>query len=170
MNSKKILNWIECDGGPHIILEKHLVGKWEATNCTSHYDKACEIEDYIGLLPVADGYGIVISEDISKSTWIEAQDKKGGFLVVLNFIKEGIDENTIIENIRGIDENLFKPSELQISIKDKNLYLFAACDYGPDWIYGYSEISLKPGNYTINTLERCLFEDCSFRVHRLKSI
>ena len=167
---KAILNWIECDGGPHILLEKHLVEKWEAVNCSSHYDKACEIDDYIGLLPVGDGYGIVISEDVPRSTWIEANDKKGGYLVVLNYVEENIDENTIIQNIKGIDENLFEPSGLQVSIKDHSLFLFAACDYGPDWIYSYSDISIEPGKYAIDSVERYTFGDCSFRVHRLKPI
>ncbi len=90
--------------------------------------------------------------------------------MVLKYVEENIDENTIIQNIKGIDDNLFEPSGLQVSIKDHSLFLFAACDYGPDWIYTYSEISIEPGNYAIESVEKYTFDNCSFRVHRLKLI
>lgn len=162
------LTWIECDGGPHLVLEKRLAEKWQGPNCPLHYDRACEIEDYVGVMPVEDGYGIVISDDVPRSAWIPGMGDKGGYLVVWNYGAEKVTDQGIIEKIRAIPEEMFSPTDLKIELRDDTVYLFPACDYGPDWVYGYCEITIKPGTYTMDTVERYDFEDCSFRVHRLR--
>ncbi len=165
MNSNKILRWIECDGGPHLVLEKR-----QGPNCPLHYDRACEIEDYVGVIPVADGYAIVIFDDVQRSAWIPGMDGQGGYLVVWNYCAEGINDQVISGKITAIPDELFNPTNLMISFRDDTVYLFPACDYGPDWAYGYSEIHIESGRYIIDTVERYDFEDCSFRVHRLRKI
>ena len=170
MSSGKSLTWIECDGGPHLVLEKRLIGKWQGPNCPLHYDRACEIEDYVGVMPVEDGYGIVIFDDVLRSAWIPGTDGQGGYLVVWNYCAADIDDQVINGKITAIPDELFNPTNLTVSFCDDTVYLFPACDYGPDWVYGYCEITIKPGTYTMDTVERYDFEDCSFRVHRLRKI
>ncbi len=170
MSSGTSLTWIECDGGPHLVLEKRLAEKWQGPNCAHHYQQAGEIEDYVGVIPVEDGYGIVISEDVPRSAWIPGTDGQGGYLVVMNYCKEGIDDHVIIGKITKIPDELFNLMGLTVSLRDDTLYLFPACDYGPDWRYGYSEIHIEPERYTIDTVERYDFDDCSFTVHRIRKI
>ncbi len=170
MSSSTSLMWIECDSGPHLVLEKRLVDQWQGPKCPLHYDRAGEIEDYLGVIPVADGYGIIISDDVPRSAWIPGTDGQGGYLVVWNYCAAGIEDQVISGKNTTIPDELFTPTNLKISFRDDTVYLFPACDYGPDWAYGYCEIIIKPGTYTMDTVERCDFEDCSFRVHRLRKI
>jgi len=150
------------------MIEKSLIGLWEGIGNPKHYNAACDVEDYIGLIPIGDGMGVVIGEDISRSTWISYENNEGGFLLVLNYIKEGMKADTIIERILSIDESLFEKTGLQVKINDNSIYLFAACDNGPNWMYERSENCIIPGVYDIYTLESYSFDDCSFRVHRFK--
>lgn len=186
-NGNNELKWVECDAGPHILLEKRLIASWGGVNKSSNkrivyarvgyeeendsatdYDMACDIDDYIGLISVGDGNGIVIADDVPRSTWIAADDQKGGYLVILNYIEEGTSDNTIINKIREAREECFEPTDLKLSVQDNTLYLFAACDSEPNWIYGFLEIQIEPGTYSIDTIENFNFGDSSFRVHRLK--
>ncbi len=120
-------------------------------------------------MPVQDGYGIVIFDDVQRSAWIPGTDGQGGYLVVWNYGAEGVTDQVIIGKIRAIPEEMFSPTDLKIVFRDDTVYLFPACD-GPDWIYGYCEIDIKPGTCTMDTVERYDFEDFSFRVHRLRKI
>jgi len=188
MNNSAIIQWIECDGGPHLFVEKRLVEYWMGSNILSDdgnvitdklrfgkqgdivtdYDRACDIEDYIGIISIGNGHGLVISEDVPRSTWISSEDGNGGFLVVLNYIGEDTEDSLIIEKIRTADDSLFESTNLQFTIQDNHVCLFAACDYGPDWLYEYSESQLKPDTYTIDTIDSYVFDECSFRIHRLR--
>ncbi|GMA98779.1 Imm21 family immunity protein [Pelosinus sp. IPA-1] len=174
MNKREIIKWIECDGGPHLLLEKRLVPHWMGTtdiqddDKATDYDRACNIEDYIGIIPVSNGCGLVVSEDVAKSTWIASEDGNGGFLVVLNYIGDDVDESLIVNKIRTVDRSLFEATNLQFSVQDNYVYLFAACDCGPEWLYGCAEIQLKPGIYSIDTIDSYDFDECSFRIHRLR--
>lgn len=188
MSNSAIIKWIECDGGPHLFIEKRLVGYWmgviessyndktittklrsgKQSNIITDYDRACDIEEYVGVISIGNGHGLVISEDVPRSTWIPAEDGNGGFLVVLNYISENIEEDLIIEKIKKVDDSLFESTNLQLTIQDNHVCLFAACDYGPDWLYGCCEFKLKPGTYSIYTVDSYDFDECSFRIHRLK--
>ncbi len=189
MSNINNLRWVECDAGPHILLEKRLIASWEGVNKprngrivnakfryreesdpATDYDRACDIEDYIGLILVGDGNGLVIADDVPRSTWIPAYDQKGGYLVILNYLEEGTSDTTIINTIREAEEECFEPTDLKFTVQDNTLYLFAACDNEPNWVYGFSEIKIEPGTYTIDTIERHNFGNCSFRVHRFRKI
>ncbi len=168
VDDKETPKWMECDGGPHLLLEKGLVKSWRGPEWEFYYEKACEVEDYIGIIAVHDGYGVVIAEDVPRSTWISAKDKNGGYLIVLNYADESISKSDIKSMIRGIDEELYKATDLQLSIQDNSLYLFAACDAGPDWMYGYVEILINPGVYKMDTMEGYSFNNCNFTIYRFK--
>ncbi|MBP8083864.1 MAG: hypothetical protein KAZ87_11750 [Spirochaetes bacterium] len=168
MSDEKSLKWIECDGGPHLILEKRLVESWKADSCESHYGKACEIDDYIGLISVADGYGIVISEDVARSTWISAEDHKGGYLAVWDYAEEGISDNFIADKIREAGEELFESTGIECPIQSSELYLFAACDTETDWIYGFLEFQIEPGIYAVDIIEKFSFHNCCFRIFKFR--
>jgi hypothetical protein len=181
LNNK--INWIECDCGPHIIIEKRLSNFWGGIENISHrrtynfpevecdYDGACEIEGYVGKIQIEDGEGIVISEDICKSAWVQLDNSvDGGILVVVNYMDDNIDESVIFDKIRGIDENEYTELDITFTNKQDTVCLFAATDKGPNWTYKVHEFKLDIGTYKIDMIENYNFNKCSFRIHRFRKI
>lgn len=68
----------------------------EFEQAQKYYEEACLIDEFIGELQIGEGRCIIISEDISRSTWI-ASDDNCGTLVVLNYTNEEIDEEFLIK-------------------------------------------------------------------------
>ena len=180
---KNKINWIECDCGPHIILEKRLSKFWGGIEDVSHsrtynfpeiecdYDWACEIEGYVGKIQIEDGEGIVISEDICKSAWIPLDDSAdSGILIVANYMNENIEDSIIINKIREINENEYTNLDVTFTTKEDTLCLFAATDKGPNWTYKVNEFKLNVGSYKIDMIEKYNFNGCSFRIHRFTKI
>lgn len=177
---KKCMNneitWIECNGGPHLLLESKYLKIWkgetedELEKAKEYYEEAGLINDYIGELNIGLGKGIVISEDITSSTWI-SKDNTGGFLVVINYVNEnffneGLKQDMLYNEFSKIADDQFVDTNLKYQVTDEELYLFAACDFGKEWLYNYCKLKLLPGDYCIKMIEEYIFDDSSFRVFK----
>lgn len=171
-----VITWIECDGGPHILIESKYLNIWKAETeeelkkSYKYYEEAGLIDDYIGELKIGLGKCIVISEDIPSSTWI-SDNNKGGFIVVINYVSdhylnEEIKCNTLLNEFNKISDDQFIDTNLIYQVTDEELYLFAACDFGNDWLYNFCKLNLLPGNYSIKMIEEYIFNDSSFRIFK----
>lgn len=172
MNSK--LTWVECDGGPHILMESKYLKIWkgdtdeEYEKAKGYYEETGLIDDYIGELNIGLGKCLVISEDIASSTWVSVNNT-GGYLVVVNYLSDfyingGLKRETLYNEFSKIAEDQFVNTDIIYQITDEELYLFAACDFGKRWLYNYCKFNLLPGNYSIKMIEEYIFDDSSFRV------
>ncbi len=170
------ITWIECDGGPHLLLESKYLKIWKGENkdeykkASEYYEETCLIDEYIGELSIGSGKCIVISDDITSSTWI-SHGNTGGFLVVINYVgekylNEGLKFDTLYNEISKIEDDQFIDTNLKYQVTDEELYLFAACDYGKEWIYNHCKFNLLPGNYSIKMIEEYIFDDSNFRVFK----
>lgn len=173
------INWIECDGGPHIIIERKYLKIWkgeteeEYNKAIEYYEETGSIDDYIGELKIGLGKCLVISEDVPSSAWI-SDNNTSGFLVVVNYvseyyINEKIRFDTLLNEFSKIADDQFIDTNLTYQVTDEELYLFAACDFGSGWLYHYSKFNLLPGNYRIKMIEEYLFEDSSFRLFKFSN-
>ena len=61
-------------------------------------------------------------------------------------------------------------THLIYQVTDEELYLFAACDFGSDWLYHYCKLNLLPGKYSIKMIEEYIFHDSSFRLFKLNNL
>ena len=80
------MDWIESAGGPLVILEERLLQHWAgigpadwAPGDGSDYDRACSVDDWIGLLEVGDGSAVVLGSEPARTCIMEAPD--GALLV-----------------------------------------------------------------------------------------
>lgn len=171
-----VITWIECDGGPHILIESKYLNIWKAETeeelkkSYKYYEEAGLIDDYIGELKIGLGKCIVISEDIPSSTWI-SDNNKSGFIVVINYVSdyylnEEIKCDTLLNEFNKISDDQFIDTNLIYQVTDEELYLFAACDFGCDWHYNYCKINLLPSKYSIKMIEEYIFNDSSFRLFK----
>lgn len=60
------LKWIATNGGPLIIMAKNSLPKWKGIGSSfdarSDYDRACEVEDYLGVIEVEDDEALVLGD------------------------------------------------------------------------------------------------------------
>ncbi|MDE7416003.1 MAG: immunity 21 family protein [Lachnospiraceae bacterium] len=144
------ISWIECDGGPHILIESRYLKIWkgetdeEFEKSKQYYEEAGLIEDYIGELKIGSGKCLIIREEVTASTWI-SDNNLSGFLAGVNYVSEEYADK---------------------GIKSNDLYLFAACDFGNDWLYNYCKLNLLPGNYHIKMKEEFIFDGSSFMLFK----
>lgn len=178
MNKK--LTWIECDGGPHILIESKYLKIWKAETeegfkkSYEYYEQAGLIDDYIGVLKTEFGKCIIISEDICSSTWL-SDNHSNGFIVVINYVSdsyqnEELESEILLREFSKISEDQFIDTHLIYQVADEELYLFAACDFGSDWLYHYCKLNLLPGKYSIKMIEEYIFHDSSFRLFKLNNL
>ena len=174
------IDWIECDGGPHILIESKYLKIWkgetddEYQKAMEYYEEAGLIDNYIGELTIGSGKCLVISDDITSSTWI-SDNNTSGFLVVVNYISDYyIDEeikfDTLLNELSKITDNQFADTNLIYQVTDEELYLFAACDFGNEWLYNYCKLNLLPGDYSIKMIEEYIFGDSSFRLFKFSNL
>ncbi len=163
------INWIMCDGGPHILMESKFLEIWKGESdeayqeSVRYYEQACMIDGYIGELNIGPGRCIIIGDDVPSSTWISNGDANGT-IVVCNYMDEEITYDVLTTEINKIPNCKYDDTGLIYDVSDKELYLFSACDLGAGWIYNYCKFNLVPGNYKIRMIEEYICHNCSFRL------
>ena len=167
-NSAYQNNWISCDGGPLILLEEKFLSIWEGSDTPSKvvsskqiivgvldvatdYDRACVIDDWIGLINVGEGKALVLGGDETATTWLPLNEENEGMLIrwiCANSKVEAIDAAKSSSDKLGIGR------ELDFSVDNSDLVLFAAYEAGNDSeIYSRLKISLSSGKYKISTIQ-----------------
>ncbi|MGI8882844.1 MAG: Imm21 family immunity protein, partial [Pyrinomonadaceae bacterium] len=90
--------WVSGDGGPLILMEQKYLTTWEGSDEPSNgrvieansqwvldvitdYDRACSIEDYLGLINVGEGKAIVLGGDEMATTWFPLSENSEGILI-----------------------------------------------------------------------------------------
>jgi hypothetical protein len=69
------LTWTESNGGPLLLLPESLLPSWRGVPhdadgvVSGDYGRACAVEGYAGVIPVADGVGLVLGGMLMPSTW-----------------------------------------------------------------------------------------------------
>ena len=170
------VTWIECDGGPHILIDNRYLRIWKGKtdeeferSCT-YYEEAGLIDGHIGELRIAEGKCLIINEEFTASTWISDNDTSG-FFAGVNYVSEkyGNEEikfSTLLKEFHKIPDERFVDMDLSYQVTDSELYLFAACDFGDDWLYDYCKINLQQGNYRIRMVKEYIFEGSSFILYK----
>lgn len=172
------ITWIECDGGPYILIESKYLKIWkgetdeEFERSKQYYEAAGYIEDYIGELKIGAGKCLIISGEVTASTWI-SDTRTSGFLVGVNYVSEdyadeGIVWNELLNELNTIAEGQFIDTNLTYQVADEELYLFAACDFGSEWLYHYCRLNLLPGSYRIKLIEEYIYRGSSFMVFQFR--
>ncbi len=158
--------WITCDGGPLIVMENRLLPMWEGSDAPSKgriveaesrwgldvatdYDRACDINDWAGVIQVGDGSGLVISIETHATTWLPALDDNGGTLIEWGFAESEMDVLKEVETWVGSDDI----SGGNFEVKSNPLVLFAAAENGLEPLYERLEFDLRRGKYSVLSQE-----------------
>ncbi|MEU9735339.1 immunity 21 family protein [Streptomyces sp. NPDC048002] len=68
------VQWVESGGGPLIAVPETVLPFWagaEGDETASDYDRACEIDGALGLLPVGDSAALVLGDEPASTTFVQ---------------------------------------------------------------------------------------------------
>ncbi|MCX4702511.1 immunity 21 family protein [Streptomyces sp. NBC_01373] len=67
------VEWVESGGGPLIAVPETVLPFWagaDGDETASDYDRACEVDGFIGLLPVGDSAALVFGDEPASTTFL----------------------------------------------------------------------------------------------------
>lgn len=176
-----VSEWVSCDGGPLLVVAKeHLIAwegaanpspgrkieaqfRWTPNGPATDYDRACDVDDYIGLIDVGSGKGIVLGDEPLMTTWLPLAD--GGLLA--RWVCADSEEE-FLTAVRRIPDDTYEDSGFSLAVEDSPLVLLAACESSQDNIYPRIECQLPAGSYRILTTHYEADERTSLICHRLQ--
>lgn len=156
--------WITGDGGPIILMEEALLPFWEGSNEPSNgriveaefrwgldvatdYDRACDINNWAGVVDVADGFALVLGTSGDTATWVPDLVSEGALVEWVC----ADSENELLEEARNFAEAAVFEEVLKFDIRSSPLVLFMAVEHGSQPIYGRLAFDIVPGKYSVKS-------------------
>ncbi|MEV7069321.1 immunity 21 family protein [Streptomyces sp. NPDC091972] len=71
------VEWVESGGGPLIAVPETVLPFWagaDGDETVSDYDRACEVEGSVGLLPVGDAVALVLGDEPASTSYLAEHD------------------------------------------------------------------------------------------------
>lgn len=169
------IRWIESDGGPLLLLSSAQLTAWSGyaieleadgpSSSETDYERACAVEDYLGLIAVADGQGVVLGDEPMATAWRSVSSVEGIFIRWVY----GEDEGQMSEYMSHIGTVQWRPTGVSLAVAGEPLYLFDAAWPGADVIeYEYLKISLDAGTYSFDTGTLRAGDRTELILHRLR--
>ncbi len=166
---KNSFQWIESGGGPLLLLEEHLLGYWKGFNFSKQnpdfvtdYDIACEIDDYLGVIEVNSGYGLVLGEEPLSTAWLPFTETKNGLLVRWMFAEN---ESAVIDALNNLQSLTWQTTDIEINFSGDKLILFDSACSGSQ-IDEKIEIEISEGRYSAETAHHQPNKETSLIIHR----
>ncbi|MFJ6833992.1 immunity 21 family protein [Streptomyces sp. NPDC091209] len=67
------VQWVESGGGPLIAIPETVLPFWagaDGDDMSCDYDRACDVDGFVGLLPVGDTWALVLGDDPASTTYL----------------------------------------------------------------------------------------------------
>jgi len=184
------LRWLESNGGPLLLVPGEHLPSWEGTEPPSDgrqidaqfrwngqdapatdYDRACDVQGYLGLLDIGAGQGIVLGDEPLGTAWQasavagESDDATSGILIRWVYATS---EAEVMEALTHVPETAWRDDGLLLSVGREPLYLLDAAYAGSE-LEGdnHLTIELLPGRYSMATAEYEPDSHTSLLLHRL---
>jgi Immunity protein 21 len=145
--------WVNSAGGPLRFLSEMYIPHWQGVTGgrgqETDYDRACFVTDYIGMITVDDGYGLVLNDEPLQTTWLSSSAGHDGMLVRWRY---AADETSILNHAVEAPDHAFQHNPIDFIARSERHFLFDAGLSGLNFRMGDSlEISLCPGKYKVDT-------------------
>jgi hypothetical protein len=188
------LRWLGSDGGPLLLVPGEHVLSWEGIDPPSNgrhldahfrwdgpdspatdYDRACDVQGWIGLLDVGSGQGVVLGGEPLSTAWQasagvgESGEDPCGIFIRWEYANS---EAEVLEALKHVPATIWRDDGLLLSVTYEPLYLLDSA-YNPAWRLDegyYMTIQLPPGRYSIATAEYKPDSHMSLVLHRLTRV
>ncbi len=145
------MKWIESLGGPLVlVVPNSLVGAWGGSNLEhplqgDDYGRACAIEGYLGEIPIASGFGLVLAGGCDPTAILETH--RGWVLLRL----QGADSDAkMLECLYKNINNAQVLEQLDHNVIEAEHVLFDTAYSGKEFEESL-QLKLSPGVYRIST-------------------
>ncbi|MDT5268358.1 MAG: hypothetical protein QOH49_544 [Acidobacteriota bacterium] len=165
------LTWVNSAGGPLVLLEEHLLPEWrghDGSTAQEHegrtdYERACDVDDYLGLVEVGSGRALVLGDEPMQTTWCPSPEGSG---VVLLRWQWADSEAAVIDAAGDMPEESWESTGLIFQTSGRDLVLFDSA-YPGDEPGERLTIQLARGQYGIDTAHYRPDAETSLVLHRL---
>jgi hypothetical protein len=148
------LRWISTTGGPLILMSKTSLPKWngigsDGFEAWSDYDRACAVDDYLGIINVGDDEALVLGDMPSHTASVVVDS---GTILFIRWIWAD-DENQVVNAINkfSIGQQEWAKTDLEIRFPLSDIDLFDS-SYPGESVEETLEMTIEYGNYTARTL------------------
>ena len=165
--ASEYLNWINSAGGPLVLLQESLLPHWSGDD-DSDYDRACRIDDYLGLIGVGPGEALVLGEEPFRTCWLQLPEMSGGTIVRWVFAPS---EAAVLRSLSEVQGIVWSETNLVLNITTKLLLFDAVCPGSDPDCLGTGcliVINLEPGEYSIETARFQPDKETSLILHRMR--
>lgn len=139
------VEWVESGGGPLIAVPEVVLPFWagaDGDEMSSDYDRACEVEGYIGLVPVGDTRALVLGDEPAATAYLP---EHGTFVRWCAAESEAALLDRVPEALRTADWEPDVPWDVP-----GDVVLFDAAWPGNESAHtDHLRVALEPGRYTV---------------------
>lgn len=160
------LAWLDTQGGPFVLMPAGRVHAWGGLDSAadeSDFDRACEIDDYIGVIPLDGGEVLVLGDDPFPTAFLSAPSFGGGYLIRMLW---GESEEAALAAVHDVPPGDWTTEGVVFDAEDGHCTMFDAV-YAGDSTPTRTSFTLAPGRYAIETADVQPDESMCLLVHRL---
>lgn len=154
--------WVGEAAGPLLLLPEILLPGWSGIDVPEHravtatfrwnleeprasdYDRACDIEDEVGVIAVGHGQGLVLSGGLRPTTWLPRP--WGGMVARWEYAEN---EGAMEAALAGIPEGLGWEPRGHVVVTSSPLVLFNSAEPGPEQVMPRLTVELVAGRYSV---------------------
>jgi Immunity protein 21 len=146
--------WVWTDGGPLILLQTDLLGEWygidpnpsKDRSVATDYERACQVQDYAGVIPVGDGSALVLGEEPMDSTWWPSRDLAEGLIVRVLY---SAGDEAVARLIESLGPESLTDTGLRMVITSPHLELFDSTCPGTLDLVPRLAVTVPIGRYAV---------------------
>jgi hypothetical protein len=173
------MEWVSSGGGPLMLLDEQLLSAWggafglggdesrSALGKGTDYDRACQVRDYVGVIPVGHGQGLVLSGEALETTWYSQPHHAGEMLVRWVYAE---DDESVERALNSLPADIPWTDGPNLDVSGRYLVLFDSAMEGTDILIPPLRVELAPGRYRILTTQYMSGSDTSLLLHRLAPV
>ncbi|MGP4049172.1 immunity 21 family protein [Streptomyces sp. 2A115] len=139
------VEWVESGGGPLIAIPEVVLPFWtgaDGVELASDYDRACEVEGFIGLLPVGNTTALVLGDDPASTAYLPEHD---------TFVRWSAaeSEHELLAGVPTALETAVWEREVPWEIPGAVVLFDAAWPGNECQKTGHLRVALEPGRYAV---------------------
>ncbi|MEU5892573.1 MULTISPECIES: immunity 21 family protein [unclassified Streptomyces] len=137
--------WVESGGGPLIAVPETVLPFWagaDGDELASDYDRACEVDGYVGLLPVGDSAALVLGDEPASTTYLPDHG------IFVRWSAGESEERLLAEVPAALDTAVWGP-EVAWNVPGPVLLFDAAWPGNDSLRTDHVWIALDPGRYAV---------------------
>ncbi|MFF7353590.1 MULTISPECIES: immunity 21 family protein [Streptomyces] len=139
------LEWVESGGGPLIAVPETVLPFWagaDSEELDTDYDRACEVDGYVGLLPVGDSAALVFGDEPAATSFLPDH------ATFVRWSAANSEEELLAEVPAALDTAAWG-SEVQWRVPGPVLLFDSAWPGGSAEGQEHLRIDLAPGSYAV---------------------